>query len=228
MRYLRWPVWLTAAVALAACGGGADPEVAPAPETPAATETVTSEPLPDEPLTAELFGLAFQLPGLPDDPTATQPVASEGNPVDLARLNTNETWLWCDDRDGNGLFATAIVGDIWKTNEGAGVLMGVSSELAPGTYPLPSSAEEFVVFLVDMHGEAGIPTEYSSNEQESFGEVTIESVPCGEGGDTLSFTIDGGLGAETNPGFAAAVRVAGEVEIVQNGQPPDWPWFPEE
>jgi len=233
MRLFRILALLALSFALAACGDDmvSDVATATAPAT-ADDDTETDSPAEPESVVVDegsdaasaVFDLNFVLPGLPEDVDAPQPVASVGEPVDPARLNTDEIWLWCEDR-GDATFGTAILGDIWKTEQGAGVLIQINAALLPGTYELPSPQDELVLFLVDLHGDPDLATEYSSSEEESWGSVTIESVPCGDDNADLAFTVDGAIGAETNPGFISATEVTGSLRIAETGEPPDWPWF---
>ena len=48
----------------------------------------------------------------------------------------------------------------------------------------------------------------------------FDTLPCGDDGDELAFTINGALGAETFPGFASAVTVSGSVRVAETGEPP--------
>lgn len=171
--------------------------------------------------TANGIDLEFVLPGFPDDPNVPEPVASRGETVDPDHLNTDAIWLWCGGQSSEAL-ATLIAGDIWQTFEGAGFIVEVSSTIEIGeVYELPRSTYDFVVFLVDLHGIEGIPEEYSSAEEESYGTVVFESLPCSADSNELAFTINGALGAETNPGFTSAVTVDGTLRVAETGEPPE-------
>jgi len=48
-----------------------------------------------------------------------------------------------------------------------------------------------------------------------------QALPCGDNGNELAFTVQGALGAETNPGFSSAVTMSGSVRVSETGTPPD-------
>ena len=201
MRLRDYSALFVLLLTLAACGNSA-------------TATADS----DDPL----YALDFVLPGFPDDIDEPFPVASVGEPVDPARLNSDAAWLWCQDREDGLAYTTAVVGDAPNTLEGTGIVIQIRSDLAPGVYDLSAPQEDFVFFVIDFHGDPQIPEEYSSTTDQTSGTITIESNSCGGSDSELSFSVDGALGAERSPGFDAAIAVGGEFRVGETDPPPNW------
>lgn len=215
------------ALAAVACSGDDDSapdgdETASSVETTAPVETATDAdadadgtPLP------ERFDLTFTLPAPPDDLDVPEPVFVPGETVDPARINTDAQWLWCDETEGTPIVTLAI-GDVWQTGEGAGVAIEINPLSVGGgnDLALPTLPSDVVVFFLDIHDIVGLPQEYSSVQEESFGTITVDAVPCVGQGDVLDLTIDGALGAETNPGFISATLIEGGVRLGVTGPPP--------
>lgn len=181
---------------------------------------------------AETSGLSFQLPVAPLDADDIGPdaLADLGPTIDPDRFGDG-VWVWCADLELNpnddapreaGVFAA--IGDIFFTGEGAGWALELSAEefQADETVPFPSAAWDLSLFMVDLHDLTGIPREFASKEEESTGSITLTAIPCQGGGDKLSFTVDGRIGAETNPGFRSAAGISGSFTGTVGDPPPGW------
>ena len=171
------------ALAAVACSGDDDP--ASDDETSAVDTTAPAEAVTDAGGTAlpDRFDLTFTLPAPPDDLDVPQPVFVPGEVVDPTRFEATSRWLWCDETEGTPI-VTLAVGDVWQTGEGAGVIIEINPLSIGGgnDLELPTLPSDVVVFFVDVHDIAGLPQEYSSVQEESFGTVTVDAVPCvGEG-----------------------------------------------
>ena len=200
----------TAAPATTDGGVDASADGATEPEEP-----VAAEPLADE------FDLAIVLPAPPDDLDVSEPVYVPGEPLDPTRLDTTQRWLWCDESQGAPV-ARLAVGDVWLAGEGVGVSVQVNVlTLTAGTeVELPSDFDDLSFFFVDTtQDDPLVPREYGSNEEESSGTLTLDALPCRGEGDVLAVSIDGAIGAETNPGYIAAATVNGRVQMTVTGPP---------
>ncbi len=229
---MRRALVMVLALAAVACSGDGDDTTAdttadtaaPASE-PSADSTVASEPAADdtsEPdgAVADAFDLSIVFPAPPADLDVADPVGVPGEPLDPARLDTDQRWLWCDEAEGLPV-ARLAVGDVWLAGEGVGISVQVNvlSFAAGAEVPLPSVFGELTFFVVDTTEDPLVPSEYSSNEEESSGAVTFEAMPCRGEGDVLALTVDGALGAETDPGYRAAAQVSGTMRMTVTGPP---------
>jgi len=140
-------------------------------------------------------------------------------------------YIWCEDLDLNsnpdvaqedGVYA--MQGEVFGRGEGAGWIMNFSAEkFSPGdVVPLPSESWELIFFYVAAVPDLSpIVWNLNSDQEESFGTITLHEIPCQGNGDSLRFTIDGGIGSETYPGYIAWADISGSFTGTVTGPPPD-------
>ncbi len=163
--------------------------------------------------------LQLILPAPPQDFDQQEVVAGTGATIDDSRLNRDETHLWCEPVEGVDV-VRLLIGDVWATGAGAGVILEFEADaFEPGEQIRLPSAQDFMLFVVDVHDDVLVPEEYSSTEEESSGSITLETIPCGDGGDELALVAEGAIGAETNPGYRAALSIVGRLSATAGDRP---------
>lgn len=173
-------------------------------------------------------GFTVVLPDAPDGEHDGSVDRVPGVVLEPDRVN-GDIQVWCDDltlnpRDDapneSGVFA--FQGEFADPFEGAAWSIEFSAEQfeAGDIIELPSPAWDLVFFyLAAVPETAPVVWELSSSEEESFGTIILHEIPCRGDGDTLRFSIDGGIGSERNPGYIAWGDATGGVSG-RVGEPP--------
>lgn len=176
-------------------------------------------------------GFTVVLPEAPDGEIGPESTGVPGPTLSPDRI-AGDAYVWCDELDLNPNEDAPDEVGVWAVQRAAGPgeggpfwLLVVSAErfAAGDVVPLPSGSWELVFFyLADVADVSPTVWEFNSDQEESFGTLTLHEMPCQGNGDTLRFTIDGGIGSERNPGYIAWADISGGFTGSITGPPEDF------
>lgn len=225
----RVAIVLVLAVVAGACGSS---DAGQSSESRDSSENVEESPVAsnEDPPPTVTGGFTVVLPEAPEGEVDGASTGVPGLVLEPERV-TGEIYVWCDDltlnpRDDAPIEAGVVAaqGDVFTTGQGAGWYVEFSAEeFSPGdSVELPSPAWDLDFFYVAAVPETSpVVWEFSSKEEESFGTLTLHEIPCQDDGDTLRFSIEGGIGSEKNPGYIAWAEITGDFTGEITG-PPDF------